>query len=563
MATKTTSTSTRPNPGRYKDRFTKLVAKYEGDARGEALAKALRRRGYRVDVAKGLRAVHFIERRCRHTKAPYYGVKFSLRPWQFVIVFTFFGVVHDDGSRLFKKLWLEVAKKNGKTELIAAILLYCLFGLEEYGGEVYSAAAAKKQARQTYKVMASMVRQDPVLRKRAKLSDAVYTISVAQLDAVYEVMSADADYNDGVNPSAVGVDEVHRHKSRALYDVLEQGQGTRLEPVFISITTAGSGRDGLAWDEHQHADQVINGLIEDEALLAFIYSVPEEADWLDEAQWPLANPALGDFLRIEDLRGAIAKAHASPTSEHSVRRLRLNQWVAAETKWLDLRAWDECAGLGLVEEHLEKGRPFYGGFDISHSADFTAWSMVFPWPDEASGELAVDVVVRFWLPEEGVAKLRPQMRPTIETWARQGFITIVPGEVVDLRMMRDQILRDCETFACKQIGFDRFHAHGIVSELMEEGLDLVDVGQMFRSMNAPCKELERMLARRLIRHGGNPVLRWMAANVVAEMNQDDLIRPSRKHSTDKIDGVVAMLMALERAMHEEQQPEVAFYSFGD
>ena len=574
MATRSTSTKRPRQIGdvETRDRLVALIAKAEkkahgdrsGNARAAVLADELQQLGYSVDVPAGLRAVHFIERHCRHTKAPYYGVPFHLRPWQLLIVFAFFGCIDESGDRLFYRCWFEVGKKNGKTELIAAILLYCLFGLGDHGAEVYSAASSRDQAGKTYKVMRDMLRQDPVLRLRkwSNYWDSKKTIANLRDGGEYEALSADANYNDGCNPSAVGVDEVHRHKSRDLWDVLRQGQGTRRAPVFFGITTAGAGRAGIAWDEHQHADAVIRGVATDKRLLAVIYSVPEEADWKDPKVWPLANPALGDFLRIDDLEEAVAKAETTPTEEHQVRRLRLNQWVAAETKWLDLNQWERCGG--LVDEVKLAGRDFYGGIDISHSKDWTAWALFFP-DDDLDGELAGRALWRFWMPENALETHRAMMRDDIRAWAKAGRVTFCEGDEVDLRAVRDQVLADCREFNVREIGYDRFHAHGIIHDLMEElgGDVLADVSQGYAGMNVPAKELERMVGTGRLNHGGNPVMRWMAANAVAETDRDDRIRPSRLKSTDKIDGIMAICMAIERAIVNTADQEVSFISFAD
>lgn len=531
------------------------------DERAEALAVRLRRLGYRVDAEQGLHAVRFIERYCRHAGGRWYGRHFRLLPWEFVLVFALFACRDSEGGRLFRRLWLEVGKKNGKTALSSAILLYVLYGLGHHGIGVYSAASSRDQSALVYTQMASMIRQDAVLRRQARIYDSRHTIYLPRTECIYRALAADANHVDGIVVQAAAIDEVHRHGSRDLWDVLLNGMGTSHEPLLLASTTAGAGREGLAWDEHQHAQQVIEGLVDDDRLLSVIYSVPEDADWTQRSVWQRANPSLGSVLREDDLAAAIERARHTPSEEHAVRRLRLNQWVAAETRWIDLQAWDACGGL-IVERRLE-GRPFYGGLDISHSRDFTAWALVFPWQDDAD-ELGIDVLVRLWLPRDAVSTLRPQMRPTIEAWVREGWISLTDGDTVDLRAVRDQVLADCRRFSVAQIGYDRFHAHGIIHDLVEQlGEDvLVDVGQMFRTMNAPCKELERLLARRRLRHGGNPVLRWMAANAVAETNQDDLIRPSRRRSPEKIDGLVASLMALERCMHESGEQQLVVYVGG-
>ena len=556
----TTSTLTRTlvHPGRVKEALTAAVAKVSGEKRGTVLAAELEKLGYDVDAAEGMRSIHFIERHCRGTKAPYYGKLVKLRPWQFVIIFTFFACLDEHGHRLFRKLWLEVGKKNGKTAMIAWLLLYCLSYVSGHGAEVFAAASAAKQAAKIYKPMASIVAQDPALRKMIRPFRGKYMLHNERLDSTFEVMSADADFNDGAIVAACGVDEVHRHKSDGMYQVLVQGQGTTEDPCFFAITTAGYGREGLAWNEHVHAEHVISGTVEDKHQLCFVYSVPEEADWTDSKVWPLANPALGDFLRWDDMESAIAKAVSTPTEEHSVRRLRLNQWVASETKWLDLLAWEKCGG--LVDEVALKGRDFFGGLDISHSRDFTAWNMFFP-DDDQDGSLAGRAVWRFWMPEAALVTHRAMMRPEIEAWHKAGLITFCTGDTIDLREVRDQILEDCRTFSVREIGYDRFHSHGIINDLMEElGPNvLADVSQGFSGMNAPAKELERMVSRRALNHGGNAVMKWMASNAVADVDRDDRIRPSRLRSSDKLDGIMALCMSLNRAITANEANEFTFY----
>jgi phage terminase large subunit-like protein len=565
--TRSTSIEPRVSIGAEVRRLTKVVAACDvpaldesHDARGVALAAALAKLGYAVDLDAGLRAVRFVERYCRHTTGQWWGVRFRLLPWQYVGTFCLFGVIDETGKRLFRRFWLEVAKKNGKSSWAAALLLFCLFGWGVYGAQIYSAAASREQATLIYRFMASMVRQSPALRKKARIYDSIKRIYLPTQESFYQALSSDADYNDGIIPLVAAIDEVHRHKSRDLYDVLINGMGTMDNPLLLEMTTAGANRTGLAWDEHEYARQVIEGTLADRRLLPMVYSVPEEADWQDPKVWGLANPSMGEFLREDDVAEAVAAAKTSPGREHSVRRLRLNQWVAAETKWLDLSAWDACGG--IVHESDLEGRDFYGGLDISHSKDFTAWCLFSPWEDAEPGRLGGDALWRLWLPEEGL-DIRPQLRPTIEAWVRAGFIRVTPGGVVDLREVLAQIQRDCERFNCREIGYDRFHAHGIISELNEQGLELADVGQSYRFLNEPCGVLERMLEQRRLNTGGNPVLRWMAGNAVAERNRDDLVRPSRLRSADKIDGLMALLSAINRVLANTGESGLSIYVLGE
>jgi phage terminase large subunit-like protein len=513
----------------------------------------------------GQRAVNFFAKRLVHAKGRWAGRPFEPTPSQAEWLRKVFGTMKPDGRRLYRTVYKEVPKKNTKTTTTAGCLLKCLYDEDEAGAEVYSAASTRDQAGIMYAIMAAMTRQSPRLMKHkgkaTRLYDRDKRIYLPATGAFYQSLSSDANYSDGINPSAAAVDELHRHRSRDLLDVIQEGMGAREQPLLFILTTAGAGQMGPAWDMHEYARQVLEGTVTDPTFLAEIYAASETDDWEDEAVWYACNPALSEgILDIEDFRRAHRQAKLIPSAQTAFRRLRLNQWSASDTRWIDPVSWDRTAG--IVDELKLRGQKFYGGLDISHSQDFTAWAMLFP-EDRGDGTTAYRALYHFWLPEDALLTKRMEMAPTIEAWRRAGFLTLTPGEVIDLRDVGRRIMDDCEKYECVELGYDRFHAHSVVSDLMEHGLTLVDVPQTFRALNTPAKEFERLIAQQLFVHGGNPVLRWMVGNAVAETDRDDRIRPSRLKSHDKIDGVLATLFALERALAYIEQSTVQFISFND
>lgn len=498
------------------------------------------------------RAIEFIG--ClKHTKGSWRGVPFVLPGWQREIVERTFGTVRPSRGarrklvRQYRKLFLAVAKKNGKTGLASAFGAVGLYADDEFGAEVYSGAASRDQATLVYRELSAMIKQVPTLRKMSRFYDSVKRIYVPSTESFYQALSADADYSDGINPSMWIADELHRHKSRELYDLLNQGSGTREQPLGIVITTAGYDRTSVCWEEWQYAREVAAGKIEDPTFLSRVFEVPDEVDWgklmEDESLWYLANPALGDFLDIEDLRKAVREANYKPAMQNSVRRLRFNQWTQAEEHWFESGQWEACGG--IVDEAKLQGRDCYGGLDLASTSDFAAWVLIFPREDQG-----FDVLPRLYLPEAAVER-RERRRDQLQAWARHGYLTITPGNVVDYDWIKSQIHKDAEAFRIREIGFDPWTATQISVQLAEDGLTLVPVRQGFRTLSSPSKLLETLVAKRLINHGGHPVLSWMAGNATVEVGPTEEIKPSKRRSAEKIDGIVALITALERAMHAE------------
>ncbi len=507
------------------------------------------------DAAK---AVEFLES-LKLTKGQWHGVPWKLADWQRSFIEELYGRKRPDGRRQYRKAFMAIPKKNSKTAIASGIGLKGLCADNEMGAEVYSAAASRDQATLVYREMRDMARQTPRIWKRMRHYDSVkrlvYT-TASGAENFYQALSADADYSDGINPSTVLVDELHRHKNRDLYDLLNEGSGTRAQPLTVVITTAGTDKTSVCYEEWEYARKVAAGIVDDPEYLAVIYEMPLDADWTDEREWFKCNPALGDFLDIEDLRKSVREAKEKPAKQNSVRRLRFNQWTSAESRWFDLGAWDACGSdtITAIEER-NRGRRCFIGMDLASTGDLAAYVLVFPRDDEG-----YDILCRAYLPQAALEK-RSKHAPVFAGWAREGFLKTTPGNVIDYDFIKADILTDCATYEVEEIGYDPWSAVQIAVQLEGEGLTCVPVRQGFATLSPPAKLLETLVARRTLHHGGHAVLRWCADNVQIEEDAGGNIKPSKKVSTEKIDVIAAAVTGLERAMHAEAMPSYSFISF--
>lgn len=506
---------------------------------------------------KAADAIRFIES-LKLTKGEYRNVNFILPDWQRKFVEELFGRMTPEGVRQYQKAFLAIPKKNGKTALAAALGIRLLCADGEEGAEVYSAAASRDQATLVYREMRDMIKQVPRLKARTRWYDSVKRIvytTRSGAENIYQALSADADYSDGINPSGVIVDELHRHKTRDLYDLLNEGSGTRRQPLTIVITTAGTDKATVCYEEWEYARKVAAGM-EDPTFLPIIYEMPEDADWTDEREWHKCNPALGDFLRIDDLRKSVREALEKPAKQNSVRRLRFNQWTSAESRWFDLGAWDTCGRDLIVDiEKRNEGRRCYGGLDLASTGDLAAWVLVFPRDDAG-----YDVLVRSYLPAAALEK-RTKHAPAFAGWAAEGFLHVTPGDAIDYDYIKADVLADAERYQIAEIGYDPWNATQVAIQLQGEGLTCTPVRQGFATLSGPSKLFETLVSRGEIHHGGHPVARWCADNVQVETDAQNNIKPSKKYSTEKIDIIAAMVTATERAMHAEVPAQVQFIAF--
>ena len=467
-------------------------------------------------------------------------------PWQkqlFVDLFSTYGL---DGRRQYREAFIEIPRKNGKSTTIAACVTYELFMGRTFGQEIYSAANDRDQASLVFNMVASMIRANSALMKRCKIYDSTKRIVRRDTESVYRALSRDAATAHGLNPSFVIYDELHEAKTRDLYDALKTGQGAREEPLFVTITTAGDDMTGVCYELYRYAKQVASGVVTDKTFYPLIFEAEAEDDIWDEATWRKANPSAGAFRDLEEIRAFAERAKAIPTMENAFRRLYLNQWVQAHTKWLNTAAWRACGD--PVDVERLRGRRCYAGLDLASVDDFSALVLVFP---EEDGTFTV--LPYFWIPE-GRVHVRRGEGAQLSAWVRQGFIQTTPGDVVDYGFILRKIKEIKEVYDIREIAFDRWGAAKLRADIEETtDVPMVQFGQGFASMSAPMKELERMILSKAIRHGGHPVLTWMADNTVAKVDPAGNIKPDKEKSTEKIDGMTALIMGLDRAIRWRDQ----------
>jgi len=455
-----------------------------------------------------------------------------------------FGTLREDGYRQYNTVYVEIPKKQGKSELAAGIALRLLFADHEPMAEIYGAAADRDQASIVFEVAAKMVEMEPRLGRRCKVLHSTKRI-IHNNGSFYRVLSADAYTKHGFNVHGVIFDELHTQPNRHLYDVLTEGSGdAREQPVIFAITTAGYDRNSICWEVHEYARKVKEGIIEDHTFLPVIYGVDTEDDWKDEKNWKAANPSLGVTTKLSTMREAFNKIEFIPAKQNVFRRLRLNQWTNQENRWLDMSAWDACDGVVDVKDLAGEG--CYAGLDLASTTDIAALVLVFP-----DGEGNHSVLPFFFVPEDNMEAREANDSVPYRLWTDQGFIEATPGNVIDYRYIRKRINELGEIYHIKEIVFDRWGATEIIQNLDDDGFEVIQFGQGFASMAHPTRELLRLAIGGNLKHSGNPVLRWMADNMVVKQDPAGNVKPDKSKSSEKIDGMVALVMALDRAVRYE------------
>jgi len=498
------------------------------------------------DNKKAERAKKFIGL-LTHTKGKWAGVRWNWMPWQLDVVEKIYGTVKPNGYRQYRTVYVEIPKKNGKTELGAALALYQLVADGEQGGEVYSAAGDRDQASLVYAVAAQMVRNSKALSSRLKIVDSRKRIVDYQTNSFYQVLSSEAYTKHGLGPSCVIADEIHAYPNRELYDVLTEGTDVarRQQLVFI-ITTAGVyDKNSIGWEVHDYARQVHDGIIEDPTFLPIMYCADKDKDdWEDEDVWKRVNPSLGHIFDVENLRTHYAQVKANPARINNFLRFRLNMWVNQLSRWMPMDKWDACDG--DVDPGTLLGRPCYGGLDLSSTQDLTCFCLVFP-PIEKDEKWKI--LPKFFVPEESIMERSRKDGVPYDMWVRAKLITATPGNVVDYAFIRKEINNAVKIYKLHEVAYDPWGAIKLATELSEEdGVVMVEHRQGFKSMSPPMKDLYKMVLGCELAHGGNPVLRWNADNLVVKTDAAENIKPEKDKAKERIDGVVALVMALGRAL---------------
>ena len=500
------------------------------------------------DERKAQRVVRFIEA-LRHTKGEFHGQPFHLLPWQEKIIRDVFGTVRDDDPtmRQYTTAYIEIPKKNGKSELGAAIALNMLINDDEWKAEVYSCASDRQQAAIVFDVAVDMVRQSPALMKRVKIIPSTRRMIYQPTGSIYQVLSSEVATKHGLNVSACIFDELHTQPTRALYDVMTQGSGdARRQPLWFFLTTAGTDRNSICWEVHQKALDILEGRKNDPRFYPVLFGLPDEADWTSEENWYRANPSLDHTITIDKVRDAFHKAQETPADENQFRQLRLNQWVKQSVRWMPMDKWDECGG--VVDPYALEGRACYAGLDLSSTSDLTALVLVFPPTSEDEPYIALPF---FWLPEEMLSLRVRRDHVPYDQWAKRGFIQTTEGNVVHYGFIERFICELGERYNIREIAHDRWNATMMVQTLEDDGFTMVPFGQGFKDMSPPTKELMRIVLEHKLCHGGHPVLRWNMDNAYVRTDPAGNLKLDKEKSTEKVDGAVALVMALDRAMKNQ------------
>jgi phage terminase large subunit-like protein len=506
------------------------------------------------DEAAAQQAIDFVQECCRlakGSKARPAGSYFVLEDWQKAIVANLFGWKRPDGTRRYRECLIYIGKKNGKTALLAAILLCVMCCDKEYGAELYSAAASKDQAALLFSHASGMVKLEPELSNRltvygAKGGGQSRAIVYPDMMGSYKCLSADADTGDGINPHFAAIDELHRHASPELAEIIQKSTASRAQPLVIYTTTADYNRPSLCNTMRERAGQVRDNKGDESAIgydpsfLPVIYEAAIDDDWTQRETWLKANPNLGVTITEEFLARECKKAQETPSELNNFLRLHLNIKTQSDVKWLDGEKW--ALGNRDVDDSVLAGLPCWGGLDLATTTDLAAFVRVW--------RVGNDYVLRakFYAPKDNAEKRQHRDHVPYLTWAKLGFLTLTEGSVIDYDVIRRDINELASKGTIQDIGVDPHNATQLTTQLEGDGLQMIRFGQGFISMSAPSKEFERLILSGRLIHGGNPILDWMAGNVVIKTDAAGNIKPDKAKSAERIDGIVAAVMAVGRAM---------------
>ncbi len=501
-------------------------------------------RGLHFDEGDAVRVCRFFETYLKHSKGEFCGRPFYLEGWQAFILFNLFGWKREDGTRRFRIAYISVARKNGKSPLASGIGLYLTIADREPGANVYAAATKKDQARIVHDEAIRMIRKSERLSKRVNVPKSTNPrnagfIYVPALDAEFLPLSADDSTMDGLNIHGAIVDELHAHKTPGVWDVITTATGARRQPLIVAITTAGYDITSVCYEQHQYSERVLDGTVEADSHFAFICSIDEGDNWQDPEVWKKANPNLGVSVSISDMEEQAEKAKNSPVFENTFRRLKCNQWTEQAERWLTMEAWNKAAG--TVDIKALEGVKCWAGLDLADTTDTAALVLVF-----LVDEYRI-VLPLFYCPEETVSRRTKSEGIPYRMWVDRGLVTATPGNVIDYRYIHNDIKRLAKTYKIKEIAYDPWHATELIQNLEDDGYVMVPMRQGYQTLSAPTKELLALTLNGLLVHGDNRVLNWQAMNMAVMTDPAGNVKPAKDKSKDKIDGMVALIMALDRA----------------
>lgn len=494
------------------------------------------------DAEMADKPVDFIQSRFVHTVGPLSGQPFMLAPEQVWLIREAFGWYvrneHDVAVRLYQQVYVEMGRGNGKSQLGAAIAGFLLFADNEAKPEIIGAAKDREQAKIVLDRLKDMVAAGNIgLRRNAKpLVKELRNVGKGKSGGgKYRAASADVGGSWGGHPHGIIFDEVHTQPHRALWDAQVTAMGKRLQPMLWGFTTAGWERESLCYELHDQVRQIGEGVMQDDRFLGVVWAAAEDEDWTDPRVWAAANPLIGTAVSYQFLADQCQKAQNSPSFQTTFRTMYLSQWVGAESPFLDMRKWDACDGTPTA------GGEGYGGLDLSSTTDLTALAIV-----SLSSDGFVDIDLQCFSPWEGVEDREHRDRVPYRQWASEGWLTLTPGATVDQDIVKAAVLARADVYnPLADCQYDRWNAGKLVQELKAEGVRMEQIGQGFASLSNPSKEFQQWVLQRKVRHGGNPLLRWMLDCTTIVSDDAENIKPSKRRSTGRIDGVVAIIMAID------------------
>lgn len=505
-------------------------------------------RGWYFDERAAARPIDFI-RHLPHIKGEWAGRPIELEPWQQFFLWNLFGFRRAaTGTRRFREAYLEVARKNGKTTLLAGIGCYMLFADGESGAEVYSCATTRDQARECFGAAQEMVRRCSLSRRAKVFRSAGGSISYEATGSVFKPLSSDANTLDGKNASCTIVDEFHAHKTDEVYAVMKSSMGARRQPLLCIITTAGFNLAGPCFTYRSSAIKMLEGIFEDDALLAMIYTQDSREELSDPATWVKSNPCFGASVKPEFLEEQYHTMRTKPEQESAILTKNFNLWVQASDIWIADDVWCACRSETPVESLA--GCVCYAGLDLGSVNDFSSLVLAFHENDRTQ------LLPFFWIPEEKYRTRREMQRENanIDVWVRQGLLRVTPGNVTDYEVIRRDIARLAGQYDIRKIGYDRWNSSQLVIDLLNDGLPMDGFQQSISNISPPTKEFERLARSGDLEHYGNPILRWMVSNVVVYRDANDNLKPVKNRSPEKIDGVVAAIEAIGEWMSAQRTP---------
>lgn len=523
-------------------------------------------RGLYFDLVAARRAFRFFRLLC-HTDGQFAGKPFALHPYQQFIIGSLFGWKKANGARRFLVAYIEIGKGNGKTPLAAGVGLYGLLADNEPGAQIFSAAVTRDQAMLSFIDAENMAKASPKIAERIDFN--VGNMAVLDTNSFFRAISSEKRGLDGKRVHIALVDELHEHPSSIVVDKMRLGTKSRWQALIFEITNSGYDRTTVCWAHHEYSDRVLAGILEDDGWFAYVCQLDPcdkcaadgkqmptdgcgECDqWSDEATWIKANPGIDVILSRSYLAAAVKEARGMPSKENIVRRLNFCQWTEQDVRWLPMADWDACPAI-IIPDALKK-RSCWGGLDLSATSDFTAFVLCFPPLEEDEPWIWVP---RIWIPGVSAEERERRDRLPIKMWESQGLITMTEGNVVDYDFVIKDIEEMGDQYSIQDIGYDNWNATHAALQLTNLGFTMVEMRQGVATLNEPCKMLELLVRSHALNHGGHPVLRWMASNVVTRPDANGNLAPDKAKSGQKIDAIVAGLMAMGRAIRTLNDPSV-------